>query len=101
MLRKIGGAPENDEDFWRNLDKREVNCGQGFEVKLKVEKTWRIFASVFMGDSKTMEYFYNISLNIGRVCFKDNPPCEFPQFKWIEDPYSLFRRVFKINDMMA
>ena len=49
-------CPENDEDFWRNLDKREVNCGQGFEVKLKVEKTWEIFASVFMGDSKLLKY---------------------------------------------
>ena len=30
----------------------EEECGQGFEVKLEVEKTWEIFASVFMGDSK-------------------------------------------------
>ena len=82
------GKVQKCSDFWRNLGKWEENFGQGFEVNLELEKTWGIFASVFMGDSEN-GIFYNSSLNIGRVCYIEKSPCEFPQFKWIEDPYDL------------
>ena len=28
------------------------------------------------------------------ICYKEKSPCEFPRFKWIEDPYNLFIWVF-------
>ena len=43
----FGGAPEKQERIY----------GQGLETKLEAEKERNYFASVFMRDSKTMEYF--------------------------------------------
>ena len=82
--RIFGGAPENDEIIY----------GQSWRPRIKIIKALGYFASVLRWFQNNGIFYYS-SLNIGRVCYKEKSPCEFPRFKWTKNPYNLFSWGFK------
>ena len=88
-VRIFGGAPENGERIkskvWGPNLKREKACD---------------YLQVCYGWFQKSGNIYNSSINIRRICYKEKSSCEFPRFKWTEDPCNLFSWVKKRNDMM-
>ena len=75
--------------FFGGVSIKEMRyIGSVWRSNSKRNRHGKYFARVLWVIPK-MEYLIYIP-NIRRICYKENSPCEFPQFKWIKDPYDLF-----------